>query len=56
MPFCEGRNGSIIQGVDVRHVISVTENNPECSSLYGFDVVNLSFREQVIPKCRGHNS
>ena len=31
------------------HVVSVAVNDPESSSLYRFDLVNLCFREQAIP-------
>jgi len=43
--------GSTIQRANVlRHVlISVTVDDPESSPLYSFNLVNLSFREQVIP-------
>ena len=40
---------SLQYSANVGHVISVTVNNPKSSPSYRFDLVNLCFREQVIP-------
>jgi len=34
---------------NVRHVISVTVDDPQSMPLYSFTLVSLSFHEQVIP-------
>ena len=35
--------------INIRHIISVTVDDPKSSSLNSFDLVNLCFRQQVIP-------